>query len=432
MTFPDYLDRKAVVEALGIKPATLYAYVSRGLLRRVRSPDGRNSLYLREDVERLSTRHRGLLKREDAAAGSMRWGMPVISTGITYIDANGPTYRHRSALDLARSGVSFEAVVHLLMTGGWQPAMDAWPPIDTPADVKRRLDAECRTLEAADLSKVLATAVLWLGMQSRGQDELSAASGEHARRIVQTLAGCFGGLGPQRKFIARKDDESIAALVLRAARIDASAQALSTVNQTLIVLADHELAAASFVSRITASTESDLFCCVAAALCAHAGSTTVAATAAIDDKVFTPLTRRNQKDMLALVRHRGTTLFGFNHPLYPRGDPRADYLLALAADLPPTDPKTPELLAFLRLAREDGVMPGIAVALAVLARALGLPAGGASALWILSRSAGWVAHALEQRTQGFMMRPRAKFIGTGGTGGMGDSALPPTKHGGRD
>ncbi|NYT56731.1 hypothetical protein H0A69_19635 [Eoetvoesia caeni] len=37
--------------------------------------------------------------------------------------------------------------------------------------------------------------------------------------------------------------------------------------------------------------------------------------------------------------------------------------------------------------------------------------GGALALWTLSRSAGWIAHALEQRTQGFMLRPRARFVG---------------------
>ncbi|WP_051975350.1 citrate synthase [Cupriavidus necator] len=415
MTFPDYLDREAVISALGIKPATLYAYVSRGLLRRVRSQDGRHSLYLREDVERLSARHRGVPRRDEAAASSMRWGAPVVSTGITCIDAGGPTYRGRSAFELARGDISFEAVVHLLLTGGWQPAMDAWPAIDTPDDVRRRLNTELKALDAADLSKVLATAVLWLGMDARGQDELSGASGQDARLIIQTLAGCFGGLATPGRFVERKPDESIAALVLRASGCSTSAQARSAVNQALIVLADHELATASFVSRITASTNSDLFCCVAAALCAHAGSSMAASAASIDDKVFTPLTRRNQSEMLTLVRTRGTTLFGFNHPLYPRGDPRAEFLLTLAASLPSADPKVQDLLAFLRLAREDGILPGIAVALAVLARVLGLPSSGAPALWVLSRSAGWIAHALEQRTQGFMLRPRAKFISTADT-----------------
>lgn len=411
MTFPDYLDREAVIATLGIKPATLYAYVSRGLLRRVRSADGKRSLYLREDVERLSMRHRGAPRREDAAAGSMRWGSPVVSTGITYLDAQGPAYRGRSVFELARAGLSFEAVVHLLLTGGWQPTMEAWPAIGTPDDVRRRLNAEFRTLDAADLGKVLATAVLWLGMQSRGLEELHAGSGMHARLIIQTLAGCLGGLVPQGRFVERKDDEPIAALVLRASRGLVSPAAVAAVNQALIVLADHELATASFVSRVTASTHSDLFCCVASALCAHAGSSMASAADAIDARVFTQLTRRNQKEMLALVRNRGATLFGFNHPLYPRGDPRAEFLLSLAAALAPADPKVPELLVFLSTARDEGAQPGIAVALAVLTRALGMPAGAASALWILSRTAGWIAHALEQRTQGFMLRPRAKFVG---------------------
>nr|WP_083851280.1 citrate/2-methylcitrate synthase [Pusillimonas noertemannii] len=56
-------------------------------------------------------------------------------------------------------------------------------------------------------------------------------------------------------------------------------------------------------------------------------------------------------------------------------------------------------------------MPGIAVALVILARSVGMPRDGASVLWILSRSVGWMAHALEQRTQGFMLRPRARYVG---------------------
>ena len=116
--------------------------------------------------------------------------------------------------------------------------------------------------------------------------------------------------------------------------------------------------------------------------------------------------------MHALVKQRGTTLFGFNHPLYPSGDPRADYLLELVSRLKPTDPKVPMVLRFLEQARtESAVLPGIAVALVVFARALGMPSGAASALWIISRSAGWIAHALEQRTQGYMLRPRARFVG---------------------
>jgi citrate synthase len=43
---------------------------------------------------------------------------------------------------------------------------------------------------------------------------------------------------------------------------------------------------------------------------------------------------------------------------------------------------------------------------------LGLPAGAAAALFAVGRAAGWVAHVLEQREQGHVLRPRARYVGT--------------------
>lgn len=407
---PDYMSREEVVAALEIKPSTLYAYVSRGLLRRVRDHGRRKSMYLREDVERLAARRPGLPTREEVAAGALRWGLPVISTSISCIKEDGPVYRNRKASELAKSGVSFEAVAHLLLTGLWQPGIETWPIVEMPPDVRRVLSSELRDVEPADISKLFARIVLTLGMKGRGQHEMTVATGECARLIIQTLSGCFGALLPQQKFVGQKNGESVAEHVLRAVGCTPSVQSKSAVNQLLIILADHEMATASFVSRITASTNSDLFCCVASALCAHAGSSMVAATSNIDERLFSQLSRKNWGEMLELAQCKGTTLFGFNHPLYPKGDPRADYLLELSATLKPVDGKVPLLLGFLRSAREEsGLQPGIAVALAVFARAIGMPPGSAAALWMLSRTAGWMAHAIEQRAQAFMLRPRARY-----------------------
>ncbi|MBP0623688.1 hypothetical protein J8I82_27725 [Cupriavidus sp. LEh25] len=84
------------------------------------------------------------MTREQAAASALRWGAPVISTSIGFIDDEGPVYRNRRASDLARSGARFEAVAHLLLTGVWQPGIEAWPRFEIPSDVRRRLIAECK------------------------------------------------------------------------------------------------------------------------------------------------------------------------------------------------------------------------------------------------------------------------------------------------
>src|SRR5512139_259246 len=98
---------------LGVKLPTLYAYVSRGLLRSLPARSGRARRYLRSDVEAL--RERGPSLR--AAAGALRWGEPILESSITAMTPEGPAYRGRLAAELARGGVSFEAAAELLWTG---------------------------------------------------------------------------------------------------------------------------------------------------------------------------------------------------------------------------------------------------------------------------------------------------------------------------
>jgi citrate synthase len=60
--------------------------------------------------------------------------------------------------------------------------------------------------------------------------------------------------------------------------------------------------------------------------------------------------------------------------------------------------------------QQFGTQPSIELGLVVLSRALQLPNRTACGLFALGRSAGWVAHVLEQRLAGFLIRPRAKFV----------------------
>lgn len=417
----DFLSSEEVLARLDVKPATLYAYVSRGLVRRVRNPKTGRSVYARADIERLGARRRGAPSRISAAATSMRWGDPIISTSITCIGEQGPIYRHRPAPELARSGALFEATVHLLLTGIWQPDTAPWPAIQTPPDVRAQLRRTSTLTSSSDVGKVLAGAVLALGMGGRGAEELGGAgTALSARLILQTMAGSLGLLGPSRSFLERRAGESLSQLVLRATGIARTPERLAVVDSVLIMLADHELAAATFAARVAASTDSDLFNCVAAAICAHSGFSAGAATDHIDEKLYKPLAPGKVAALLTLLRERGATTFGFNHPLYPAGDPRADYILELVATLQPADAKVRRFLAFIDEARvEARAHPGIAAALTALVHALGMPPYSAAALWILSRTAGWMAHALEQRTQAFMLRPRAKYTSSMSMGTAG-------------
>lgn len=407
----DYLTREEALARLQVKAATLYAYVSRGLLRRRAGSDPRRSLYARADIERLAARRRGTIARAGAAAASLRWGEPVVSTGITYIDAQGPVYRNRPARELARSGASFEAVVHLLLTGVWQPETGAWAAIETPPGLQDFLTRAGPVSDSADAGRLLAAAVLFLGMHGQGAQELGGIDTFRSLRLIlQTLAGAFGLLSPARACPPRRQGESIARYVLRAGCADTGAAEAAALDSALVLLADHELAAATFAARVAASTSSDLFNCIAAAICSHAGYAAGVATDRVQERLFGGLSSARRQALLVQVRERGATLFGFDHPLYPDGDPRADEILRLAGSLKARRAGVGPFLEFIeQVRRELGMQPGLAVALVALAQALGLPPHGASALWILARSAGWAAHALEQRGQAFMLRPRARY-----------------------
>ncbi|HET9991079.1 MAG TPA: citrate/2-methylcitrate synthase, partial [Kofleriaceae bacterium] len=100
---------------------------------------------------------------------------------------------------------------------------------------------------------------------------------------------------------------------------------------------------------------------------------------------------------------------GFGHQLYPAGDPRTAPLLDLARSSANKRARTLVALADAAAARD--FYPSVDVGLAALVAALGLAPSAGSGLFAVARSAGWLAHVLEQRTQSYVLRPRARYVG---------------------
>src|SRR5262245_48159477 len=100
------LTAQEAAERLGVKPETLYAYVTRGLVRRERGADGR-SLFALTDVDRLGRRGR----RDRASGTELR-----IESALTAIEDNAIFYRGEDVLVLAVSR-TFEEVAEFLWTG---------------------------------------------------------------------------------------------------------------------------------------------------------------------------------------------------------------------------------------------------------------------------------------------------------------------------
>src|SRR6266540_462261 len=117
------LTTQEVARRLNVKPATVYAYASRGLLSSRRSTGGRTSTFDPAEVERLAMR--GRRTRADASGGAAL-NAPVMSSALTLIDGSRYYYRGLDALDLAEGGRSFEEVATYLWTGAFPTASAVW------------------------------------------------------------------------------------------------------------------------------------------------------------------------------------------------------------------------------------------------------------------------------------------------------------------
>lgn len=378
---------------LGVKAQTLYAYASRGLVRRV--GDGKRRRYLLEDLERLRARQRARAGHGPVAAAALAFGEPVLDTSLSTIDQRGPLYRGLPAVELAGAGASFESVAELLWTGALPEKPPRWA-----AEALPRLRAEDVT-SIEDLLLLL-PAIL------RGAPERHSRVREVELRLARRTIAQLAALVTRTPADTTPIAERLATLV-RAPRRDATA-ALDT---ALVLLADHELNASSFAARIAASTDASLPACLLAALATLSGPRHGGASGRVEALLDEALRLKRPLEVLELRVRRGDALPGFGHPLYPHGDPRATALLELARGLAASRAsdraRLAPVLAIARAMARQGLPANVDYGLVALCRALRAKPGVASLLFAVGRTAGWVAHALEQRRSSAVLRPRARY-----------------------
>lgn len=393
------LSAREAAARLGVKAQTLYAYASRGMLRRV--GEGKRRRYLLEDIERLLTRQRARSGHGAVAAAALSFGEPVLDTALTAIDERGPLYRGQVAVELASAGISFERVAELLWTGSLEPAAPVWQPLAAPAS---GWGPACSSLEEL----MLALPALTLAAPTR-HARAREVELELGRRLLRSMAML---LLPAK---ARREQGSVAELLAHAAPgpREASARALQV---ALVLLADHELNASSFAARIAASTDAHLPACVTAALATLSGPRHGGACDRVEALLDEGEALPRPEDVLERRTRRGDPLPGFGHPLYPAGDPRARLLLDTAQRLSERRvglrKRLAAVMGIAKVMQRQGLPPNVDFGLVALTRALEMKPGSAALLFALARSAGWVAHILEQRGSEAVLRPRARYLGT--------------------
>lgn len=418
----EYVDAPAALALLGVQASTLYAYASRGLIRRAPGPDGRRRLYHRADLERLRARHDARSGHGPTAAAALRWGEPVLASAITAIDPlRGPLYRGEAAVALALADRTIESVAERL----W-----ASPTAERSAAARWRAAARSAARPGPGYAAALPRrghpharmAALITRAALDDDDRFDAPLVEElsrGRRIMHLLVHALAPRSPGPSSGRRRGSPPASApataLAPRIAQVLGLAETPlvhQAIDAALVLMADHELNASSFAARVAASTGADLYMCVTAALATVSGPEHGSAP----DRVEALIAEIGKPERAtAVVRaraRRGESVPGFGHRLYAAGDPRTPPLLARAQDLAPRSTRVRTLLALVEVMADAGHPPPSAdIGLVAIAEALRMPPGSAGALFALGRSAGWIAHALEQRAQGFMVRPRARYVG---------------------
>lgn len=391
-----YLSAREAAIFLGISRETLYAYVSRGQLVSEPSPgEPHGKRYRSEDLVQFKRRRDARRVPGEIAETSLNFGFPVLSSGITLIRDGMVYYKGQDALRLARTA-SLEDIAMLLWGTERIEALASDDSIKELASVRSLLKRN-----TSPALEVVQAAIALGSLRDLARHDLRTPSVHRTawrilsifRYLASTRLGGPMHAALQRAWVPRNE---AAAEIIRAA---------------LVLCADHELNVSAFTARCAASVGASPYDVVLAGLATLKGVRHGGQTEAASDLLDSLAGARAPRSVLAARLHRGERIPGFGHPLYPKGDCRAKFLLEQLFEC--ADPKR---VRVIRSATEAGISlleerPNLDWALASIGYALQLPKGAPLYLFATGRTVGWIAHTIEQYESGSLIRPRAKYIG---------------------
>ena len=401
-----YLTAQQAAEALDISLSTLYAYVSRGLIRSEQSGEGkRQRRYYAEDVEKLLARREGRRNPETLAQDALHWGAPVLDSAITLIDGGKVYYRGKDVTELAQNH-TVEQVAAFVWTGDMSKT-DTLFDMNVLVTARKYelmlLDMELNGAELSPLQELQTFLPIAAADDKAAYDLRPASVALVGARIIRLMTSVVAGDVPENVALAS---------MLQIGWCPDDERAQTLFNAVLIVIADHELNASSFAARVVASAGSTPYAAVLGGLAALQGVKHGGIAERVEAFLKELYGADKMRDALAARLRRGETVPGFGHPLYPDGDPRAKFIIDLLNEHYPDSPETEKANATITAVQEVvGDLPTIDAALVMLARILGLRSGSPLTLFALGRTIGWIGHAIEQYERDRLIRPRARYIG---------------------
>jgi len=340
-------------------------------------------------------------------------GVVAFATEIAEPDKEGGALRYRGVdIEELVGAVPFEQVWGLLVDGTLEPGL---PPAEPHALTVRSGDPR------VDVQAALAMLGPAWGFRQLIDIDDEQARDDLARTSVMALsfvAQSARGIG-QPPVSQRTVDEgrTIPERFLMRWRGEANPDHVKAIDAYWISAAEHGMNASTFTARVVASTGADC----AAALSAAVGALSGPLHGGAPSRVLKMLDEVEELgDADRWVRQaldRGDRLMGFGHRVYRAEDPRARVLRRAARDLGSPRFEVAERLERAALAELKARKPDRVLATnvefwsAVVLDLADVPAALFTSMFTCARVAGWSAHVLEQKREGRLIRPTAKYVG---------------------
>ena len=357
---------------LGVKPATVYAYVSRGLLTSKKV--NRLSMFDVSEVEALAQR--------TGARGAVAAVTDRIRTRISLLEHDQLHYRGRSVVELS-STKRFEDVAHWL-----------WTEIDSAGlEFPEGQEIWMALPDSATLTDRVRVAVAL------------ASAGDPLRfdldRAVSTAKAMIADVVESLPLIRRPAGADIADRLW--ARLSPEPPQPDVLNTALILLADHDLAISTMAARVAASARAHPYAVVSAGLGALEGQKH--GTASTLAHRFLQQASSDPMGAIAEKLRSGHSIPGFGHYVYKLRDPRADHLLSILRE-------RGDLVADKIIDAQPQTFPNVDLALAQLGLMFKMPPDAGEAIFAIARIVGWIAHAMEEYAEpGLRFRALGVYTG---------------------
>jgi citrate synthase len=340
-------------------------------------------------------------------------GVVAFATEIAEPDRAGGALRYRGVdIEELVGNVPFEQVWGLLVDGKLLPGM---PPAEPYA----------LTVHSGDPRVDVQSALAMLGPEW-GFSELIDISDEEARdnlarasvMALSFVAQSARGIG--KPPVSQREVDTATSIPERFLirwRGEANPDHVKAIDAYWISAAEHGMNASTFTARVVASTGAD----VAAALSAAVGALSGPLHGGAPSRVLTMLDEvaamGDAERYVSQLLDRGERLMGFGHRIYRAEDPRARVLRRTARELGAPRVEVAEELERAALAELEARKPDRVLATnvefwsAVVLDYAEVPPELFTPMFTCARTAGWSAHIMEQKREGRLIRPTAKYIG---------------------